>query len=256
VVRLMNKRNKERILVIVEDESESKKVKIMKHLFDVYGISNEHQIFSYRTNIYALYDAMFRDAEPLSKQTILLHLRELQRKRQKDSELEELLSGYYAEIILIFDLDPQVPRFTEEKIRKMVEHFTDSTDPDKGKLYINYPMSEAFYHMKSIPDDDYNNYTVGMEVINNEDKTKRYKSLVKQVNRYPYRNFAKTRAECSTVINQNLAKARLITGSQDFIPKDEAILESQLNKLRSESAVYVLCTCAFYIAEYNSSFIK
>ena len=45
----------------------------------------------------------------------------------------------------------------------MAEYFTESSD--MGKLYINYPMVEAFYHMKSIPDNDFDTYTSSMEEL-------------------------------------------------------------------------------------------
>ena len=35
-------------------------------------------------------------------------------------------------------------------------YFTESSE--MGKLYLNYPMVEAFYHMKSIPDENYTSY--------------------------------------------------------------------------------------------------
>ena len=35
-----------------------------------------------------------------------------------------------------------------------MRYFVESTD--MGKLYLNYPMIEAFYHMSNIPDPEYN----------------------------------------------------------------------------------------------------
>lgn len=37
--------------------------------------------------------------------------------------------------------------FTPEKIKRMSDYFVESSD--MGKLYLNYPMVEAFYH--SVP---------------------------------------------------------------------------------------------------------
>lgn len=32
-----------------------------------------------------------------------------------------------------------------------------------GKLYLNYPMVESFYHMSDIPDEKYNEYIVTLD---------------------------------------------------------------------------------------------
>lgn len=48
---------KAKILVLVEGEKTD--VQLLEHLLCVYGINKRHQIISYNTNIYALYDQMF-----------------------------------------------------------------------------------------------------------------------------------------------------------------------------------------------------
>ena len=48
---------KSKILVIVEGQKTD--YKLMEHLLDVYGISASHEIVSYNTNIYTLYNEMF-----------------------------------------------------------------------------------------------------------------------------------------------------------------------------------------------------
>jgi len=49
--------DKAKILVLVEGEKTD--VKLMEHLLTIYGIDKNHQIVSYKTNIYDLYDKMF-----------------------------------------------------------------------------------------------------------------------------------------------------------------------------------------------------
>lgn len=53
---------KTQILVLVEGEKTD--VNLMRHLLNVYGISQNHEIVSYNTNIYELYNHMFRDEDP------------------------------------------------------------------------------------------------------------------------------------------------------------------------------------------------
>jgi len=98
--------------------------------------------------------------------------------------------AYYSDILLIFDFDPHDPQFSDYKISEMINFFVESSD--MGKLYLNYPMVEAFYHMKSIPDEEYNSYTVSMDEL----ITKKYKQRVNCENRnHDYSKFAVNKAE-------------------------------------------------------------
>ena len=103
---------------------------------------------------------MFRDGDP-SSIDLLQNLKE----HEKDDKKKVLFDQYYSDKLLIFDLDPQDPQYSPEKIQEMVSYFAESSD--MGKLYINYPMVEAFYHMKSIPDKDYYSYYVTMDELKN-----------------------------------------------------------------------------------------
>ena len=130
--------------------------------------------------------------------------------------MQKLLTIYnfdqvYSDILLIFDLDPQDPSFTPQKIQRMMDYFVESSD--MGKLYLNYPMVEAFYHMQDISDAHYNAYFAQKsELVEGI-----YKKRVNQENRNgDYRKFAVTREECSSVIQQNLEKARWLCSVQDF----------------------------------------
>lgn len=186
---------KSKILVLVEGAKTD--VKLMQKLFEVYGISERYEILSYNTNIYTLYREMFSDGDPSSIDT-LQNLKE----HERDAEKKKLFDNRYSDILLIFDLDPQDPQFSGDKISEMAEYFTESSD--MGKLYINYPMVEAFYHMKSIPDNDFDIYTSSMEEL----KSRQYKRRVNLENRdRDYGKFIKNRNECSTVIRQHIAKA-------------------------------------------------
>ena len=55
-------RKQAKILMLVEGTKTD--VKLMKHLLKVYGISDHHEIVSYRTNIYTLCQEMFYEKDP------------------------------------------------------------------------------------------------------------------------------------------------------------------------------------------------
>jgi hypothetical protein len=138
----------------------------------------------------------------------------------------------------------------------MSAFFVESSD--MGKLYLNYPMVEAFYHMKDIPDMDYNSYNASLDEL----RQRMYKQRVNRENRnHDYTKFAVTRAECNSVIKQNLEKAWLLTDTthsiNDAEPPDSGdILKAQLKNMEERQFISVLCTCVFYIVDYNPNLLQ
>lgn len=244
----MNKTSK--ILVLVEGAKTD--LRLMEHLLHIYGIDNKHEVVSYNTNIYVLYHEMFASGDPSS-----IDILQLLKERERDPVKKEIFDARYSDILLVFDLDPQDSQFSADKILEMMQFFIESSD--MGKLYLNYPMVEAFYHMKSIPDKNYNDYVVSLFELSEGT----YKQRVNQENRnHDYSKFAVTFEECKMVIQQNIDKAwfisekeRLVDGIEYILPESVEILRKQLVKIEVEKAISVLCTCAFYIADYNSKFI-
>ena len=246
--------SKGRILIIVEGSRID--LRLMTHLLDIYDIAEQYQIVSYNTNIYALYNSMFKNTDPADID-ILEHLKE----HESDQAKKQIFNERYSDILLVFDFDPQDPQFSVEKIMEMAEYFVESTD--MGKLYLNYPMVESFYHMKSIPDSEYNSYTASMAEL----ESGVYKQRVNTVNRNrDYRKFAVDRIECNIVIKQNIEKARIViekytrstpSYNTDYLILDSIdILSGQIKKMLAESEVAVLCTCVFYIIDYNPKLIR
>lgn len=239
-------KNKSKILVLVEGAKTD--VRLMEHLLKIYGISENHTIVSYYTNIYTLYNEMFRDNNPDD-----IDLRQLLKEREKDPNKKLIFDEDYSDILLIFDLDPHAPDFSADKIREMSEYFVESTN--MGKLYINYPMVEAFYHMSSIPDMEYNLRYATIDEL----QAKKYKERVNVENRnHDYSKFAVDKPECNIVIRQNIDKGFLLCGVDDPkepLPDSAEILSVQLDTIESEQRMAVLCTCAYYIVEYNPKLV-
>ncbi len=239
-----------RILVLVEGARTD--LMLMKHLLHNYGIDNTHDVVSYNTNIYVLYNEMFADWDPSS-----IDILQLLKERETNPHKKEIFNARYSDILLVFDLDPQDQQFSPSKILEMMDFFVESSD--MGKLYLNYPMVEAFYHMKSIPDKDYDSYVVSLSELSE----RTYKQRVNKENRNRnYSKFAVTCEECKMVIKQNIDKAWLITETEKVVndvehilPESVEILKNQLLKIEVEKVISVLCTCAFYIVDYNSNFI-
>lgn len=236
---------KTKILILVEGAKTD--LRLMKKILTLYGIHDRHEIVSYNTSIYDLYQKMFYENEPGA-----LDLLQVLKEHEKDETKKALFNQHYSDIILIFDLDPQSPDYAPDIITQMAGYFTESSDT--GKLYLNYPMVESFYHMKSIPDPDYMNYTVSMEELISHT----YKSRVKQTCRIPYKDFAATKETCNWVISQNLEKAKMLLHQpENYLPIDtRKLLSAQLSLLQQRNLLYVLCTCIFYILDYNPLLVQ
>lgn len=241
-------KDKRKILILVEGARTD--VRLMEHLLQMYEIDIKYEIISYDTNIYVLYNSMFAEGDPGA-----MDLLQILKEREPNQLKKKMFDERYSDILLIFDLDPQDPQFAEDKINEMMEYFVESSDV--GKLYLNYPMVEAFYHMKSIPDEEYYSRSAMLSELQNHT----YKKRVNHENRnHDYSKYAITRTECSIVIIQNIKKAWHILGNPDYtedvIPDSIEILTRQLDKLSKDYEVYVLCTCVFFIVDYNSNLIR
>ncbi|MCL2322143.1 MAG: hypothetical protein FWC47_08575 [Oscillospiraceae bacterium] len=239
----MDKLNKKKVLVLVEGKTDKK---IMRKLFESYEeLDIKYEIVAYCTNIYVLYKEYFHNQIIQDS----LDLLQVLRSREKEPNKKLLFDDKYTDILLIFDLDPQEPQFSSNKISQMQNHFNESSD--NGKLYINYPMVESFYHRAEIPDPNYINLIIA------KDELKKYKSIVNEKSKgRSCRKFAIDKNEFNKLILLNLEKAFKILG-KDIKPLDVWIeinmvklLEKQLVCLQS-NFLYVLCTCIMYIYDYN-----
>lgn len=237
-----------RMLVLVEGERTD--AVLMRRILEMYGFSERYQIIPYCTNIYSLYHLVFEkyaDTDPDD-----LDFLQVLKEQEKDEQKKKIFDDKYSDILLIFDLDPQAPDYSPEKIQKMAAFFTESSD--MGKLYLNYPMVESFFHMKVIPDPDYYSYFASIDEL----KSGLYKRRVNHISFYhDYRKFAATKHECTIVIQQNITKAKQICHAQvdEDIPMQSDILKKQLSFLQREKQVAVLNTCGFFVQEYNSALL-
>jgi hypothetical protein len=238
---------KRKILLLVEGEKTD--VALMERLLTVYQMDIKYEIVSYKTSIYELYREMFEDNDPAS-----MDLLQVLKSHESEPKEKAKFDDSYSDILLIFDLDPHYHLFSPEKIKRMADYFVESSD--MGKLYINYPMVEAFYHMSSIPDPNYDSYFATLdELIAGE-----YKARVNCENRnHDYRKFAVTKEECNIVIRQNIHKAWRLIGhapEDNLLPEQLAVLNVQLSAVHDERRVAVLSTCPFFIPEYNPNLIR
>ena len=246
----MGSLNLKKILAIVEGQKSD--YRLMNHLLKMF-YKDEFYVWPYCTNLYELYNTFqLCDREDFESVDTLLAIK----AREHDPDKLVRLNEKYTDIILIFDLDPQDPQYSPQKIQKMKNIFNESTD--NGKLYINYPMVEAFKHLKAEVDKEYIHRMVSIDDLVN----KRYKSIV---DRDTYQsNFEMYgKLQCLQNMKQNLQKTNFIINGVYELPNDvndyeiidfSILVNIQVKLLAAESQFYVLCTCILFLLDYSPSY--
>lgn len=133
---------KEHILFIFEGEKTEYSFyeALQKHNLSLKSKSREI-LSTFKADIYQLYKKVLKeDAEVFA----LLKMR--------DSALENLSKDNVSSIFLFFDFDCHATNASDDKIRELVEFFNNETE--NGKIFISYPMVEAFKYFKNCGNSD------------------------------------------------------------------------------------------------------
>ena len=244
--------SKRSILVIVEGNKQEPQ--LVASLIKQYGLGSEYQVYSYGTNIYELYERMFDD--DASDDPGSLSLLGVLKEREIDNEKRALLDRDYSDVLLIFDFDCHDNRFSADRLKRLLDYFSESTD--EGKLYINYPMVEACKHFKGIPDGEYLSRSVQVNHIGS------YKADTNV--EWKYQNFDRDfdREIFDGIISMTLEKALWMCGADAlrlsleeavgaFNPED--VLDAQLEAMKKHGFIYVSGTCVLFIADYSPRLI-
>lgn len=216
-------------------------------------------IYCLKNNIYLLYSKM-------KEMGFNGDIRDVLAEICKTDEEREVLSQKFAYTYLIFDFDPQHTEEYEKsdtletivsrniaKVKEMASYFVDETDPTIGKLYINYPMMEAFKDCDSFDDDNYLSRMIELKDI------KQYKSIVgtrkmanKRLDKYTINDY-------SQLARQNVKKARTMfpnfneNVSYKFYNKEISqsnILIHEAEYIQSLKKISVLNTSSFFVLDY------
>ena len=239
-----------KILVIVEGErKEIRLINRLKELFLPKNIS----IASYGTSLYQLYDYLeeycdfnFEDLD------VLLALK----AHETDESKKVIFDEKYTDVLLIFDFDPQDDKFDIDKISKLMRYFNDSTE--NGKLYINYPMLESFYHLANIRE---------IQVDENF-KNSKFSPIELQKHLYKRRVVSEgtdldigrmPKEMVENIMYQQACKANYILEENYEVLDDYGqekmlmILHKQNELLEKTGEADVLNTCSFFVLEFYPS---
>lgn len=226
-----------KILIVVEGKKTEHRILGSKDYGLLPFIESEYEVVSFCNPIYELYKA-YKDGE---YDDIVSYLR-----AEKGLVIDEntLSVNAFSAIYLVFDFEPQDTLYSDETIRDILETFNDETS-GLGKIYINYPMIESYYHLEKLPDYDYNERTISLEGLNG----KFYKKLVNTTTRIKKNKF--NEKHISYIIMQNYNKSKYITGNKDKEINYEEILDKQIELKKEQNKIYVLSTIALLPIDYN-----
>ena len=154
---------KSRILLIVEGKKDEPNI-LGSETHGLLSLikADEYEVIPFSNPIYELYES-YKNGDYDDTVAFLRAYKGL--KISNDMLSKNAFSAVY----LIFDFDPHYQKYSEQTIREMLHIFNNETE--LGKLYINYPMVEAYYHLCTLPDPDFYRRTVSIEGLSG----KRYK---------------------------------------------------------------------------------
>lgn len=227
---------KSKILLIVEGEKDEPRILGNESYGLLSLIGGDYEIVSFANPIYELYDAYVNG----EYDDIVAYLRTKKGLKINDNILSK---NAFSAVYLIFDYEPQDHKYSDDKIKKLLEVFNNETE--LGKLYINYPMVEAYYHLENLPDNNYNDRVISLEHLNG----KSYKKLVNKVTCLHKNNI--TKKDLCYIIMHNYTKAQKIINSNDKLVDYNKILISQLKLKKSKNEIYVLSTFPLITIDYN-----
>ena len=195
---------------------------------------------TYNAEIYQLWKCV-RDDEYLDLLEVL---------KERDKENKTCLAGVsrddVSQIFLFFDYEGHASNASDDAIAEMLVNFDEETD--NGKLYISYPMVEAY---KDIVDDFKSHIVPAKENV-------KYKKMSAESS--PYKDPRKIDIQdWRKIISENLKKGNFIVNGEYTIPSfplsQTSVFDGQLAKfIKPFSKVAVLSGIPFFIDEYFEEF--
>ena len=231
---------KAKILLIIEGDVEEVRI-LGNHTHGLLKlIDADYEIVVFSNPIYELYEA-YKNGEYDDIVAYLRHFKGL------NIENDKLSKNLFSAIYLIFDFEPHYQKYSDNDIIDILKVFSNETE--NGKIYINYPMVEAFYHLKGLPDNEYDTRVIKLPLKNG----KEYKKLVNSETA-----IQKTRMTdkiLELIILQNFVKARKITECCNMEIDYETVLKKQLELKNTSNQLYVLSTFPLMIIDYNQDIL-
>lgn len=195
-------------------------------------IDAEYEIVAFENPIYELYDAFKK-----GYYDDLVSFLRIERGLQIAPSI--LSKDAFSAVYLVFDFEPHYQKYSDDTIKNLLNTFDNETE--LGKLYINYPMVEAFYDFETLPDPLFIDRTIDLADFSG----RKYK---KDVNaRTCLKKNSLSKKDIAHIINANRDKAKHLCGNTE----GTGILDKQLDIKRSHNRIHVLSTLALLPIDYN-----
>lgn len=235
-----------KILFVVEGSKTENKcaVNIFKRVMKV----NDENVAVHRhsTNVYDLYDKLFSGEYDYFIDYLRVNAKKLFKGATKPSD-------YFSSIYLVFDLDPQDPRFSVQKCEKLLNYFNDDTN--NGKLYFNYPMVETIFDISSLNQKQFNGRVVNRLGLSSESYKSRVNkiSIIKNRKGYSLRN----KNILYQVIQLNINKYfYLVNSDRDDSYSNQMELLNSEKIFLSKNKISVVNSSLLILHDYNDTMIE
>lgn len=239
------------VLVISEGPTEAK---LLQRLFGKFDLPRV-EVVSLNANLKKLYLEYESYGCEYTDLDITAVLRSSRQVGQGDKEkLKGKSANDFSDIFLAFDFDPHTGDFDAVCVQKLMSHFTDSSDV--GKLYINYPMVESFYHVPVESLDDCDNTDVEKCLIRYE--VRELTNYKKRVNLegFKYRKEDEV-GKYKSVIRRHARIVSFLTEesveSTFQLKAQLALLKKQLSSIKVSKSGYVVNTFCLLVPELYPS---
>lgn len=133
-------------------EGERKEPNFFHNIKKIYPEYIDYKFLCVCGNIYMLYNDISKDEDLDIVELIKSYHIPKNKKIFEEIERENIK---ISEIYMFFDFDGHDSKYNSEKLLKMLKLFDNETE--LGKLYISYPMIEAYTHLKSFDDEEFKN---------------------------------------------------------------------------------------------------
>lgn len=227
---------KSKVLFVVEGKVEEVKILANKKHGLLKFIDFDYEIVSFCNPIYELYEA-YKNGD---YDDLVTYLR-VEKGLKIDKNI--LSKNAFAAIYLIFDYEPHYQKYSDEYIKDLLNIFNNETE--LGKLYINYPTVEAFYHLKDSQDKEF--LTRCISLINFSGKE--YKKIVNKES-YIVKNKI-TNNDLISIIKHNFEKIKYLGFIKQDIIEYNKILNEQIKLKNNKGNIYVLSTMPLLLYDYN-----
>lgn len=139
---------KEHVVLLITNRQEEDIV--VRHIMSKCDITEEFNVWSYSAPLGKIYDWLYdAGGEEFGDCKFVNILRE----KEKSTKYKVLCQQRFTEIILSYDLSDLDYDDDKQKIYKLSKYFNNIQK--NGKLFINYPTIEAFYHSEEFHKGDF-----------------------------------------------------------------------------------------------------